>query len=116
MNIERLRAVRNAILNPPRGYGFKMTAFASKNHPCGTTFCIGGWAAHLAGYALGDGKVSDHLMASLLGLNEEQANELFFPSVDAGWRSTPAQAADTIDHLIATGEVVWETAPTERPQ
>lgn len=106
MNIERLQAVRDAILNPPEGYAFNMVEWIAPTN-CGTAACIAGFAC------LQDPRPRKiwevELDAQrLLGLTRGQAWSLFAPgSINNYATITPAQAAATIDHLIATGEVVW---------
>lgn len=114
MNIERLKAVRDAILNPPEGYGLDMEQFVAVKHSCGTAFCIGGWALHLAGNspeAVLQMADPEGAAMELLGLDRGQTDALFYPLCN--WKVTPAQAAATIDRLIETGQVDWFTTTTE---
>lgn len=110
MNIERLQAVRDAILNPPKGYEFNMSFFLGDG-ACGTTCCIAGFAGLLfEPYNL---FTPYNTGRRVLDLSIKTADQLFYYKDAAGHALgmmasvTPAQAAATIDHLIATGEVVW---------
>ena len=110
---------------------------ATADNWCGTTCCIAGAAIAFerpdyvamnirSSAALwGDDEEGDEVdvldpARDLLGLTEDQADTLFIPwncdrsdqqeAVPAPWESSisPAWAARTIRHLIATGEVDWK--------
>lgn len=68
-------------------YDERVTINDLLDEKCGTTACFAGWAIALSGYDLGGGVTRDgeHVAYSygkfaerLLGLNGEQADELFF--------------------------------------
>lgn len=87
-----------------------------KNH-CGTVCCIAGALCELNKIPVGPQDYETDVAAELLGLTEEQVDALFFaraelcgdlhPSSELE-NITPAEAARTIRHFIATGEVVWD--------
>lgn len=81
---------------------------------CGTTACIAGWAVALFTYSdVADGM---GVASTLLGLPIDVAEPLFYAGMDLDtdrggeWDATPAQAADVLTHLLATGEVDWAVA------
>lgn len=108
VNIPRLTAVRDQLLAiPPETFNMIHT-INRVDYPCGTVACIAGWAC-LLDDPLTPASVVLSKAQELLGLTTEQANELFTPETVESWSAiTPQQAADTIDRLIATGEVTWE--------
>lgn len=76
-------------------------------HPCGSACCIGGWI-------IARNDLSPHISPAEAvrtiapDLTPGQAYELCWPDSDSpGWSATPEEAADVIDHLLATGEVDW---------
>jgi hypothetical protein len=91
---------------------FSMDTWVCVDPECGTVACIGGWTCQLFGRPA-DAR-SDNFAQWALGLSEDVSGHLFVPE---GWRdpdfATPAQAADVLDHLIATGEVRWDLARSE---
>jgi len=83
---------------------------ALDSHDCGTCACIAGWALYLfhPSHTLGGGSLTSGAAASL-GLNNDQATELFTPpNFEDPGRYTQADVIRTLDHLIATGEVKWD--------
>jgi hypothetical protein len=116
MNVELLRKVQEAILADPKS--FDMSDF-QRDTECGTAYCIGGWAAKLAGERVGAREGQE-----ALDLTYEQANRLFyvtdirwiedhdteeidlwpkqFQGVNSPWLPTPQQAVDRIDWFIDT--------------
>lgn len=84
---------------------------------CGTAACIGGWARAL----LRRHVYSIDELAPDLGLTKREATALFYPgSGDSMWApmsdgrspydATPAQAANVLDHYLATGRIDWSVA------
>jgi hypothetical protein len=117
MNVERILELADLIEKQPHTTeeaddGFSMDWFT---HDCGTPSCIGGWAIFLQSrdrkildvVSESGGKFSE-VAASVLGLGEFEASELFFPTIVDMDQITPADAAYTLRHLAKTGEVVWE--------
>jgi len=87
MNRPLARKVKKYIREHPRK--FDMGIYYDKDE-CGTTMCIAGTACYLAGLAMedlaigcGEGTFFGEAR-KLLGLNEEQANKLFYTE---GWPS-----------------------------
>jgi len=95
---------------------------------CGTACCIAGAALVFGDFEMVDTTAQveaegfaegqplhifdDHtstLAAEALGLTQRQADHLFEPwgFFDIPTNPTPAEAAEVIDRLIATGEVTW---------
>jgi hypothetical protein len=77
---------------------------------CGTTACIGGWVETLHGepHKLFHGSVG---VAKVLGISYEQAEALCYPGalcIGLYEDITPAEAADTLRRLAATGKVEWK--------
>ena len=116
LNVRLLRRVARRLLADPRRYDQSLYFFRSST--CGATGCIAGWAVHLSEDTAA-GLNSFYARASrLLGLSEDQANNLFSRYPERGWpqpfaarwsraksRRGQAQVAhDRIEHLIATGE------------
>lgn len=124
MNVERLEQLAQRIEKEPVGQawsdreGFGMCQFI---HECGTPSCIGGYACDMAveyGYDQPYSAMDiPDVARSWLELDSQTAYNLFNPhSVEGewnGWQATPAQAAQIIRHLIATGEVSWIIAKPE---
>jgi hypothetical protein len=81
-----------------------------KKHYCGTVACIGGWTELLFAAPAASGWYG-HKAPSLLGLSQEDAQELFYPHAledSLEWNQiTNAQAVRVIDHFLATGKVDW---------
>lgn len=114
---ERLIYLRDFLRNLPREK-FNMIGWIvggrrraqAMSHKCGTTCCIGGWAAVLFGTKNIDGVAAQNL----LGLNDTQATQLFYGMGMRNYKLyydlTNSQAANIIDHLINTGEVDWSKA------
>ena len=48
MNTELLKKIKEAILAEPRNFNMAMWILWDADAPCGTTACIGGWAAVIA--------------------------------------------------------------------
>lgn len=79
---------------------------------CGSTACIAGWAAAMGApetvQAEGSQRNTIYLAAkNFLGLDEEQANDLFYSNT---WMNDPKDAAKVVRHLAATNEVDWSKA------
>lgn len=88
---------------------FNMKMVQATHRTCGTTCCIAGYAALLVNAHI---DASDYLRwaAANFDLDRETTKALCYPfsshSVLVGIK--PDQAARTIRHLIATGEVKWD--------
>ena len=115
------------ILKGIPGIRFDMHKFRER---CGTAGCIGGYA--VATYARGvweskkkrGGLAScandiELVAAKLLGLNQTQAGEMFYPWVSNGLVQrkeytpgasdiTPEMAARMLTHFVATKKIVWK--------
>lgn len=120
MNRENIQKVRDHIAKLPakrfqmsewiarRGYAESPT-LDEVRHDCGTCACIGGWTLALLSAKRAD-HFSEDRAADLLGLTEDEAAELFRPE---GWSApglyTRPHAVRVLDHLLATGEVDWES-------
>ena len=119
MNIELLEKIAEVIVQKPEEFdmnyfdGFRMpngtVSGFSDGQKCGTTHCIGGWAAALCP------DERDKEYADILGLTEEESDRLFYvDGLDSGgwpkqfcgvavaWQPTAEQAAARIRHFIAT--------------
>jgi hypothetical protein len=89
----------------------KPSHFRMDEWRCGTAACIGGWAEFLILGSLNDMRVRISDVGALLGLSEDQSDELFHPPLRMDWRDiTIPQAVAVLDHLLATGEVSWDVA------
>lgn len=75
-------------------------------HNCKTVACVGGWTCAVFGFHRHD----DFEAADALGLTNQEAHLLFYPSGEAAYTATPAQAAACLRHLAETGEVNWPRA------
>ena len=85
-------------------------------HECGTPSCIAGFVFNLfgGGQMLMSGGLST--AAELLGgeyyvktKDAVELHPLFMPAPRSpAWHATPAQAAQVIRHLAATGEINWD--------
>lgn len=119
MNIENLRLLAARLRAPATKGHFNMSNFidghtpnqplAKTIHNCGTVACIGGYAAILAEPQNRDHDGLGQIAREWLGLTVGQAQNLFAP--DSGsiiWGAiTPEIAADVVDQLADTGEVIW---------
>lgn len=109
MNVELLRKIAAVIQEKPDE--FDMKDFNASLHDCGTTHCIGGWAAVLSGVTNTDAARKN------LGLDKDQWDRLCYVDADNEyggcwptkfwgeddpWKPTPQQAAARIEHFIAT--------------
>lgn len=120
MNRENIKRVRNVIAGLP-AKRFDMGLWAGERdgeshvaarrlrHDCGTCGCLGGWTNATFGtpkHAMGIESAS-----AKLGLDEGQAQALFFPQgAGCAWREiTTAHAVRVLDHLLETGEVDWQS-------
>jgi hypothetical protein len=117
MNVELLRKVEEKILAEPSR--FDMSTFVDRG-VCGTTYCIGGWAATLSGKEVSNKYHKDDSKdpgQEELGLTDEEADRLFYTNcwpeefLPEGWQETDddvsesitaRQAVDRIEHFIAT--------------
>lgn len=108
--ITLLRQIKEKILADPASFNM---CFFQKKTQCGTTYCIGGWAEKLSGINGWEA----------LGLSFDESGRLFYVEGDeyvdgyvkgdgwppqfrgpaeSEWFMTPQQAADRIEHFIAT--------------
>lgn len=131
MNKERILELADLIENQAfadEGVGFNMSYYYLTNssglevkdyagHPCGTAACIAGhaWLAaqrgtdghvHTLDKIIGPRGETEYEAKKYLGLNWRVAEELFIPEC-LGDHPTPAEAARTLRHLAATGNVDW---------
>lgn len=82
---------------------------AAKNHSCGSAACIAGWTHFL--FEPDTTETGSNFARDVLGLEWGAANELFTPRGYLARPSpTPAQAANVLDHYLATGEINWSVA------
>jgi hypothetical protein len=91
MNIERLLAIKEAILKEPQRYNqtwFRIPDYSS----CGTAHCIGGWAVALFGSP--SDTFNSQSAQKILDLNREQAENLFFED-PAGFEKIWAEPDET---------------------
>ena len=85
----------------------KNAHLAIRDMECGTTACIGGWTNTLWPQ---EWRLWDSTRAmDTLGLTLDQGQELFF-GAGTQFSITSSQAADVLDHYLATGEVDWSVA------
>lgn len=105
--LQALRRIRDFIASlPPER--FDMSSFGSPRigllAECGTAACIAGWTCAVFAPAtpLLD---TDQVAGRLLGLDDEQQFELFFP--DRMDLRTRDDAVGVLDVLLASGKVVW---------
>jgi len=111
MNRENIQKVRDVIAALPPAQ-FDMRELGTKNE-CGTVACIAGWACEV----LGTGNDRDYgttsVATEMFGITQGQAHELFWlGSAEPGsklWLAGPDHAVRVLDHLLATGEVDWES-------
>lgn len=107
MNVEAIKIVRDHIASlPPELFDM--------GNPCGSACCLGG---HTNNVFYGDDQrpligLSDEAGAdTALGLSEDQARRLFYPSMREGrakpYHAEPHDAVRVLDHLLETGEVDW---------
>lgn len=95
-------------------YGTRPEEFTAE---CGTAACVAGWTVSVfrPRSPLNEfrGDWVEDVAGLILGLSSDEADKLFFPPDFFSERTdewTPAQAADVIDHLLATGKVDWSVA------
>lgn len=90
------------------GAADETTPLGEAIHTCGTAACIAGWATVMA---LPDATYMEVDEAKIgrefLGLTVDQSYALFLPDGVDFYTVTAEQAADVLDHLAETGEVVW---------
>lgn len=102
MNRENILKVRDAIAAAHEDM-FDMSVW--ERHDCGSPQCIGGWAEHIQAREFPNRAPDAN---KFLGLTDDQSHDLFLPH---GWQLadlfTKEKALETLDHLAATGEVVW---------
>ena len=110
---------RKGIKNP---VGFNMAVYHGKTYlempdhvnNCKTVACLAGWTLVMENRPF---KKNINNMAALihdeaaeiLGLDEDQADELFTPNTEMRYEEiTPKIAIKTLRNLAKTGEVVWD--------
>jgi len=114
MNIENILKVAAAIERAPHAVvddscvadnvTSPIASFNMKVWRCNTVGCIGGWAVQL----LLGGPFSDtDRVADLFDIRVEDAYDLCYPSGVNYQAVTPAEAAQVLRHLAATGLVDW---------
>src|SRR5262245_29537161 len=123
INVKNVTKVANAIescslakreKNP---IGFNMDTFGSTDthfkdhtgHHCGTNACIAGWTVALLTPKNYNSYGAPYVAQDLLGLNDAQANRLFY-ALGYGRRLNnikPALAVAVLRNLAKTGEVNW---------
>lgn len=124
MNVERIRQLAAHLREPTTAPHFDMDRWLQSNatnrmpigqaiYTCGTVACIAGHATALFQPDIWVESVGVWEIAErLLGLTEDEASDLFLPTDfrDNLSTITPEEAAATLDHLAATGEVDWTVA------
>lgn len=110
VNVENVRKLREAIASEEMGFAMHIYRVYED---CGTAGCIAGHAAWIwpdcraeiqpEVYTYSEGPVCEKL-----GLTEKEGTHLFYP-VNMSSRTRP-EALAVLDHLIETGEVVWDEA------
>ena len=95
---------------PPEEYDQRYLGHPRGPH-CGTPASIAGHAVRLAGEWYLDAPMLD-IAAAWLDIDEACAYELFesMPLGPLAEPPTPQDAAETLEHLAATGDVVWRRA------
>ena len=88
------------------------TPMAAEIHNCGTTACIGGYVVLLGDPTITHDDLGGDLgnrARELLNISSTQQQQLFAPDQNIyDWdKITPEIAADVLDHLAETGDVVW---------
>lgn len=132
MNRERIKGIITQLSKVPRGK-FDMGSWfkgavrtltnreepiANEKHACGTSACIAGWTLLLysdkAPNANAPAVVVSEEAKGLLGLTSQQAARLFYAKLPSGEQIrnmndiTNQQAINTLERLLATGEVRWD--------
>jgi hypothetical protein len=80
--------------------------FSMHEYNCGTYACIAGWAIFAQDGYINSSRNIHHYAQELLGLDDDQANDLFLNWGDIE-DPTPNQAIKVLKHLKETGEVDW---------
>ena len=110
MNIVNINKTIEAIRHQRDiGIFFDMGTFFDSNHSCGTSACIGGFAAILAnGGTMRVGRDYESEGREYLGLDPETAGNLFYPgATEYGYEASADDAIKVLEHLKATGEADW---------
>jgi len=93
---------------------FDMGTYCRRREGCQTAGCIAGYTCAVydrEAWQSGSESLIVSSAEKLLGLSKNQVGQLFEPWWHEGPAApaiTPAMAADTLDRLAMTGEVVWE--------
>lgn len=117
MNMQNMRLLVQRLRAPASAAHFNLSYYFNTDsdaprgeaiHTCGTVACIAGFAAVLAKPTNHTGFEFEEAMR-WLDLTGIQASALFTPSDDRVnyGRVTASIAADVVEHLANTGEVVW---------
>ena len=103
-NVENVLAVRDKIANLADNEMLDMTDWY-REHECGTSACIAGWACLLFDPVGIDGrsKHASRIARRILGLNLSCSHELFHGAP----RANAEQAIAALDNVIAHGEPRW---------
>lgn len=121
MNVGNILKVADAIEQASvPGLGFNMLNFRANGryedksgHHCGTTACIAGWAVAVEGTQLETPWLTCDNAIPFLGVNPDQARELFYASRSHEVRLskiTPTEAVRCLRILAITGKVDWAAA------
>lgn len=113
MNVENIKKVRDLIAGlPAKRFAMNDWGFCGYSgaeaflHDCGAAACIGGWAEVL----IGGEKMRMEQVYRLMGLSEDEGDDLCFPHVEGSMHASVAQGVAVLDHLLETGEVDWAYA------
>jgi hypothetical protein len=86
------------------GTRFDMRNWIAVDPECGTVFCIGGWAEHIAGVKLGTFKIG------MPGCSTRGIGDLFAPFGWQSLRANTSQAAHALSNYLTTGNPNWKEA------
>ena len=100
-----------------RVVGGNQNPIGLEKHQCGTSACIAGWAMLMYSENPEDGGNAMYEGQRLLGLTSGQARKLFLAYEPDGnqiamGNITNQQAINTLERLLATGEVRWDLRNT----
>lgn len=124
MNVANIRRLARRLRSPSAEGHFDLTNWLEPAddtvplgqaiHTCGTVACIAGFAAVMAEPTLKDrhldGLDYSERGQKFLGLTDSQARALFIPDAEKVDYDAVTRfiAADVLDHLADTGEVIWQ--------
>ena len=113
-NLENIDRVIAKIKDEQNYFNMCWFSQCTEEHPCGTAACIGGWAADIMlrdrGEKPDDESIESVLtedMADFFGIDEKNADELFFPAHKDLLDITREEAIATLEDLKATDKVEW---------